>query len=58
MHITYTTSHNELIHPDPTVRARMYEIAISSCEYGCKIYADPNSSVRVLAHNSNYGCRS
>lgn len=55
--ITYEVSHNEPMHPDPAIAMRFYEVAISTCEYGCKIYADPKSKVRVLAHNSNYGCR-
>lgn len=55
--VTYETSINEPLHPDPNVTARMREIAIGNCEYGCKIYADPLSAVRVLGHNSNYGCR-
>lgn len=55
--ITYVVSHDEPLHPDSGVMARMREVAISSCPFGCKIYADPVSSVRVLAHNSNYGCR-
>jgi len=56
-HVTYEVSVGEVLHPDPTVVARMVEVAISRCEYGCKIYADPQSRVRVLAHNSAYGCR-
>jgi hypothetical protein len=55
--VTYVVSHTEALHPDPTVTSRMHEVAISKCEFGCKIYADPLSDVRVLAHNSNYGCR-
>lgn len=57
--VTYTVGHNEPLHPDPDVCARMREDAIgeADCEYGCKTYADPLSSVRVLAHNSNYGCQ-
>ena len=54
---TWTVSHNEPLHPDPTVVARMREVAISACPLGCKIYADPLSNARVLAHNSNYGCK-
>jgi len=57
MDITYETSTTEPIHPDITVAARMREVALSECEFGCKIYADPLSKVRVLGHNSNYGCR-
>lgn len=54
--ITYEVSHNEQMHPDPAIAMRLVEIAVSNCPYGCKIYADPKSNVRVLAHNSNYGC--
>ena len=32
----------------------MREVALGPC--GCKVYADPRSAVRVLAHNSAYGC--
>jgi len=56
MEITYEVSHNEPLHPDLLVSARMYEVGITNCEYGCKVYADPWSKVRVIAHNSNYGC--
>ena len=55
--ITYETSWNEPLHPDPSVVARLVEVAIGPCEYGCKIYADPNSKVRILGHNTVYGCR-
>lgn len=54
---TYEVSCTEKLHPDPTVVARMIEVELSKCEFGCKIYADPRSQVRVLAHNSAYGCR-
>lgn len=54
---TYEVSGNESLHPDPQVAARFLEAAISNCEFGCKIYADSESSVRVLAHNSAYGCK-
>ena len=54
---TYEVSHNEPLHPDPTVVARLREVDLSTtCEFGCKIYGDPKSAVRVLAHNSAYGC--
>lgn len=56
MDVTYEVSYNEPIHPDVNVVVRMREVAIGNCEYGCKIYADPRSAVRVLAHNNNYGC--
>jgi len=57
IHITYEVSCNEPVHPDLEIAARFREIAIGDCEFGCKIYADPQSRVRVLAHNSAYGCR-
>lgn len=53
---TYEVSGTEPLHPDPSVAARMREVELSNCEFGCKIYADPRSSVRVLAHNRNYNC--
>lgn len=55
--ITYETGTDEPLHPDFTVAARLIEVAISDCEYGCKIYADPRSNVTVLGHNRLYGCR-
>lgn len=55
--VTYEVSGTEALHPDPTVVARMVEHDLSSCEFGCKIYADPRSDVKVVGHNRNYGCR-
>ena len=54
---TYETSCFEPLHPDPEVASRFREFELSNCEFGCKIYADPLSNVKVLAHNSMYGCR-
>jgi hypothetical protein len=54
--ITYETGINEPIHPDFSIAIRFEEVAMSDCKYGCKIYADPRSRVRVLAHNRVYGC--
>lgn len=54
---TYEVSSGEPIHPDPAVAARFREADIGDCGYGCKIYADPRSNVRVLAHHRVYGCR-
>jgi hypothetical protein len=54
--VTYESSINEPIHPDPSVRMRMVEVGIGDCAHGCKIYADPKSNLRVLAHNATYGC--
>lgn len=56
LEITYVVSHNEPLHPDIHVAARMMEIGLSTCKQGCKIYKDPWSNVTVLAHNSAYGC--
>lgn len=57
MQVTYETSYNEPLHPDPAIASRMVEIGFgNTCQFGCKIYADPKSAVRVLGHNSNYGC--
>lgn len=56
MTFTYEVSSKEPLHPDPTVAARMIEVELSNCKFGCKIYADPLSSVRVLAHHNVYGC--
>lgn len=47
----------EPIHPDPNVALRFVEVAMSDCAFGCKIFADPLSSVKVLAHQPIYGCR-
>jgi len=54
--VTYEVASNEPLHPDPEVASRMQEFALGDCGYGCKIYADPRSNVKVLAHNSSYGC--
>jgi len=54
--VTYEVSHNEPLHPDVEVAARMYEVGLSLCKFGCKVYADPWSNVRVIAHNQSYGC--
>jgi hypothetical protein len=54
--ITYAVGIHEPIHPDMDVALRMEEYAMSRCEYGCKIYKDPRSDVKVLAHSRAYGC--
>ena len=54
--ITYEVGVNGQMHPDPEVASRFVEVAMSNCPYGCKIYKDPRSSVRVLMHNRTYGC--
>jgi hypothetical protein len=56
-HVTYETGTDEQLHPDPVVASRFIEVAMSDCEYGCKIYADPMSRVNVLGHNGTYGCK-
>jgi hypothetical protein len=54
---TYETGIDEPIHPDFMVASRFIEVGLGNmCDYGCKIYADPRSNVRVLAHYSIYGC--
>lgn len=60
--VTYEVAHNEPVHPDPDVAMRFTEVRLadtheSTCSHGCKVYGDPKSNVRVLWHNSNYGCR-
>ena len=55
--ITYEAGIAEPVHPDPSVARRFVEVELSDCDHGCKIYKDPISSVRVLAHNPAYGCR-
>lgn len=54
--ITYEVSGTEPLHPDPDVVARMREVALHNCGFGCKIYGDPRSNVRVVGHNAAYGC--
>lgn len=54
--ITYEVGINEPPHPDFSVASRLEEVAMSSCPSGCKIYGDPRSRVRVLAHSRIYGC--
>lgn len=53
---TYEVGVDEQLHPDPQIAARLFEAEMSDCKYGCKIYADSRSAVRVLAHNRTYGC--
>lgn len=55
--VTYEVSINEMPHPDINVVSRLVEVALSDCPYGCKIYADPRSNLRVLAHSRIYGCK-
>lgn len=56
--ITYEVGVDQPVHKDPTIAARFREVRIDNrCGYGCKVYGDPRSNVRVLAHNSAYGCR-
>lgn len=55
--VTYETGIDEQLHRDPAVASRFIESAMSNCEYGCKIYADPKSRVNVLGHNGTYGCK-
>lgn len=54
--ITYEAGVDEPVHPDFSVAMRLEEVALSDCTCGCKIYADPRSQLRVLAHNRVYGC--
>lgn len=56
LNVTYEVGSDEHLHPDLSIAVRMEEVAIGNCGFGCKIYADPLSSVTVLAHNSSYGC--
>lgn len=56
-YFTYEVGTDEPPHPDMDIAARFIEVAISDCKYGCKIYADPFSEVRVLVHSAVYGCR-
>jgi len=53
---TYECGIDEAVHPDRTIALRFVEVAMSNCECGCKIYADPYSAVRVLVHSRTYGC--
>lgn len=53
---TYEAGTDEPVHPDMTICWRFVEVGMSGCEYGCKIYADPKSNVRVLKHYKGYGC--
>lgn len=54
---TIEASVNERPHPDESISFRLREVALSDCEFGCKIYADPHSNYTVLAHSATYGCR-
>lgn len=60
MNFTFEVSHDQPVHPDPAVASTFYEVDIAmppDCYHGCKIYGNPKSNERVLAHNSAYGCR-
>jgi hypothetical protein len=48
---------NELTHPNPRIRARLVEIGISDCQYGCKYYFDAVTETTVLKHHATYGCK-
>lgn len=54
--VTYEVGTSEPVHKDPAIAARFTEVRLSDCRHGCKIYGDPRSNVRVLAHNAVYGC--
>lgn len=54
--VTYETATDQPMHPDFMIASRFIEVGMSDCSYGCKIYADPRSNVKVLAHNKTYGC--
>jgi hypothetical protein len=56
-YFTYEVGTDEPPHPEMDIAARFVEVAMSDCKYGCKIYADPYSEVRVLVHSAVYGCR-
>jgi hypothetical protein len=56
-YFTYEVGIDEPAHPDQDIAMRFVEVAMSDCKYGCKIYADPYSEVRVLVHSRVYGCR-
>ena len=57
LRVTYEVPIGQPIHPDLTVLRRLEEVALSDCKFGCKIYGDPRSNVRILAHSAVYGCR-
>jgi hypothetical protein len=56
-YFTYEVGIDEPPHPDRDIAQRFVEVAMSDCKYGCKIYADPYSEVRVLVHSMIYGCK-
>lgn len=55
--ITYEVGVDEFLHPDWIISSRMEEFAVSDCQYGCKLYRDPQSSLIVLGHGESYGCK-
>lgn len=55
-YFTYEVGIDEPPHPSMDIAQRFVEVAMSDCKYGCKIYADPYSEVRVLVHSAVYGC--
>lgn len=54
---TVEASIGESPYPDFSVVARLSNVAMSDCPYGCKFYADTRSNYTVLAHSAVYGCR-
>lgn len=55
-YFTYEIGIDEPVHPDRNIAMRFVEFGFSDCAYGCKIFADPYSEVRVLVHYEVYGC--
>lgn len=53
---TYEAGTDEPLHPDHTINARLEELSLSDCQYGCKLYFDPHSNLVVLGHIASYGC--
>lgn len=45
----------DLICADLNRRIEFREVAMSDCEYGCKVYEHPDGE-RVVAHSLSYGC--
>lgn len=53
---TYEVGTDEPLHPDTAIEARLEELSLSDCQYGCKLYFDPRSNLVVLGHTASYGC--
>lgn len=46
-----------IVHVAPVVRESWREVALSDCNYGCKVYERAIDGARQVQHSRTYGCR-